>query len=171
MRKSPVIIAAGLLGLLVVLLVLFYLSPFSEIEPAMVCHGFEGLVDDPAHAGTIPVCGHPISGKDALYFPFKIKHSEAVEFCLNNTEKVEELCGVTIDQILFDDTAGFFDCTYITLDKESGRVQNFVGVIKTPKEYSETGVATVSGMSWKSKLTNFSFKQTCTEAALVGIGS
>lgn len=170
MKKSPVIIAAALLGLLAVVLVLFYLSPFSETEPNRV---YESLEREANYTfPDLPLYGHPISGADAaVYFPFRMIDNEATEFCLNNTKKIEDLCGITTDQVLLDENPGFFHCTYVTLDKKSGDVLDFVDIEKTSKDVSETGVATVSGIIWKSDLSNFSFKETCTVTALAGIGS
>jgi hypothetical protein len=170
MKKSPVIIAAALLGLLIVLLVLFYLSPFSETTPSRV---YENPEVGAGHTFPIqPVYGNPISGKDATVgFPFRMIDNVETEFCLNNTKKIEELCGTTPNQVLLLDVGpGLFHCTYITLDT-SGGVQNFVDIEKTSGDVSGTGVATVSGMSWKSNLTNFSFKDTCTSSALASISS
>jgi hypothetical protein len=166
MKKSPVLVAAALLGLLAALLVLFYLSPFSEVEPSQLYEKLEGQGEDTQYP-QLPLYGYPISGKGAtVYFPFKMVDNEATRFCLYNTKKIEELCGMTVDQVLLEGSADFFHCTYVTLNKESGEVRSFVDVVKTS---NEGGIASM--MVWKSKLTDFSFKDTCTEAALATSGS
>jgi len=170
MKKDPDILAATLLGL-AILTILFYLSPFSETMPAQVYENLEGWTETPQYPHT-PLYGHPISGKYAeVYFPFRMMDNNATRFCLGNKEKIGELCGIRTDQVLLKEGEGFYHCTYVTLSNESGEVQNFVDVEKTSKDVSESGVATVSGTFWKSNLSNFSFKDTCTSPALAGIGS
>jgi hypothetical protein len=166
MKKDYIVIGGAFLILLVVL---FYFSPFSEVQSTVVCHNFEGVAHKPEQGDLIPLCGHLIGGKNAFYLPFRMKESEGTRFCLANIKKIEEACGITMDEVLLDDggglqlddTLGFFRCSYLQLDNENWHVRRMIELIKTPKEYSETGSPKITASTWRSD--NLTFTDTCSQ--------
>jgi hypothetical protein len=125
----------------IVFVILFNLSTFSELEPQIKCYIFEGSIANPAGAQPEPLCGQVIYGKGYIppIFPFKEKTNERAEFCRKNIKSVENSCGFQIDQLIFDDHLptfdGFFGCKYLVLSKDD-RIEKVLTITKFAENYS-----------------------------------
>jgi hypothetical protein len=147
-------------GILILLLVLYYISPFYQEKPPFVCYNYEGVAYNPAYGEQIPVCGDLVSGNENV--SLGIWKDEAATFCLDNTKKVEESCGIRMDGVLREEETTYLNCEYIQLNNAS--VQAVVSITRIPGRYSETGRDEIRSSWWRAY--NQSFNETCNALAL-----
>ena len=83
------------ISVIALLLLLFYLSPFSELN-ILECH--TPNIPNPAGAQIEPTCGYIIYPQ--LPFPLKTRNSDFVEFCKRNVKTVEKACNASVDDVL-----------------------------------------------------------------------
>ncbi len=129
------------LGILVLLVFLFYLSPFSEVEYPTKCFVYPYERDTPVGAQLEPMCDAHIQGEsyNQPIFPFKEKISEKSEFCKKNVENIEKLCGFEVNEVTMQNLKGFqdhFQCHYVTTDQKRKSVWTDMVIIrKFSEEY------------------------------------
>jgi hypothetical protein len=135
-------VAIGI-AVVVVLLILFYLSPYSETEHQQTCVGFPFETASPEGAQVSPVCGDVIGGSMYLwpFFPFREKSDARVEFCREKQHIVDEACGFETDTVLFNGFSpptgqDFFTCDYI-----EGNENQSIAVLVEITNYSDAYLA------------------------------
>jgi hypothetical protein len=124
-------LAKGLI-LFCVVLIIFYLSPFSEVTLKTKCYSLGGLIENPAGADIQPLCSSLISGESyqTPIFPFKEKTNGRIEICKKTTKNVEKACGNKINDILIDDfTESYndtFTCYYVILNSSDKSIKKYI---------------------------------------------
>ncbi len=95
---------------LVILVLLFYLSPFSEVQYPQNCTYMNG--DNNSNSGQGGgVCGSVITEKIPTLFPFK--ENPRAEWCRSIIPKVETACALKVDSAWLNDELIFSpDCIY-----------------------------------------------------------
>ncbi len=136
-------LAVGI-AIVVILLVLFYLSPFSKFDfnqcytPQNMSNSREGEL--------MPTCGNLVFPFPASVllppFPFRSRDSEFIDFCRRNIPTIENSCNVTVDTTLIETLSNEDDeyaCTYIFNNPRSYiSLKKFVEPL-TPQETDEIG--------------------------------
>ncbi len=167
MLKTKILVV---LAVIILVLTLFYLSPFSEVEPRTVCQSVEKVQDNPAGADLAPVCEQVLYSTSILYqqpiFPFKEKITKDIQFCLDNRRLVEDKCNASIDVAGLNPESyhGSIYCEYIVLDG-SGWMVDYVEITRNTDEYIKSDIGleynlskiSVSGLHAK----NSSFNKNC----------
>lgn len=104
----------GIIGtfIFLIFLVLFNLSPFSEIN-FMKCI-YQQNVSNPIGAQMQPFCGYLLG--DAP-FPFKSRSTDYANFCKQNKKVIEEACNLKVNTTLLESSNGKeYECIYFVHD-------------------------------------------------------
>ncbi len=128
MMVSNVIVAGVVI--VAILLVLFYLSPYSDIDHVDCITPTN--VPNPAGAELSPFCGvEVVPFPESLFippFPFRSRDSEFVDFCRRNIPTVEDSCNVTVTKTMIETLSSVDDeysCVYF--------VNNYTSTISLDK--------------------------------------
>ena len=134
-------------GFLACVIVLFYLSPFSEVAYPTKCFSYPFTTAGSAGAQIEAPCGLHIYGKTQYWpiFPFKPKSNLKIAFCRDVLTDVERNCGARFDDALLIDFGGYFHCAYIQLNPH-GTI-NYLVRVTNYSNYLETKDAATFGIT------------------------
>jgi hypothetical protein len=105
------VFAIGGIAIIAILLVLFYLSPFSEINIIQCEH--QRNVPNPAGAQLQPICGYLVLPDATVPFPFRARSTDYANFCKRNLPAIEASCNTKVDSALLESIGGEeYACVY-----------------------------------------------------------
>ena len=125
------------LSILVLLVFLFHLSPFSEVEYPIKCFVYPYERYNPVGAQLEPFCEIHIDGDSYKkpIFPFKEKVTKDIEFCRDNVKTVESFCGVEVDEVVINNYPNhYFRCEYVSTDAKLKTTWRSIIIIKKSSE-------------------------------------
>ncbi len=132
---------------LIILVILFILSPFSEVQYPQNC--FDINSNSTANAGSSVICGRVITEKIPASFPFKA--NPQADWCRSIIPKVETACALKVDSAWLDDRSGYsLGCLYF-LNETSETWQgpaNYVLIIKNGSFDDSQQSTNLSILSW-----------------------
>lgn len=146
---------------ILLLLVLFYISPFSEVEPIVKCFYFPFETAGSAGAQVSPLCDYSIWTKDH-FSPFRLKTNEKIDFCKKNIKNIENSCNFKVDEVSFYDFDDSFDCTYLVLDNGTTinkvfTITKYLPHIEPPKLYG-IGITELNFSNFKIRISSLMFR-------------
>lgn len=127
--------------LIAITLIMFYLSPFSEVHYPTKCYGF-GLSNNSAGAQAQPICGKLITEKDYAIATFPFKEDKRISFCKKNIEGIEQSCNMSIYQLIVEDYFDdYFTCNYFFKNENDStnilRVNKHIGGKLPPQVHED----------------------------------
>lgn len=135
-------------SLLVVLIILFYLSPFSQVDYRTKCFSYPFSTAGNAGAQLESPCGMHVYGKTQYWpiFPLKPKNNDKADFCRSIVKDVETHCGTRVDEVILVDLGDYFNCDYLHL-RPPGVIDYLVRVANYSKEALESKDAAMFGIT------------------------
>jgi hypothetical protein len=132
---------------LIILVILFYISPFSEVQYPQKCVGIN--TNSSANAGSSVICGNVITKKIPVSFPFKA--NPQADWCRSFIPKVEAACALNVDSAWLDDRPGYsLGCLYF-LNKTSETWQgpaSYILIIKNGSFDESQQSSNINILSW-----------------------
>jgi hypothetical protein len=145
----------NILSGIVILLVLFYLSPFSSVKPSSFCYSLD-------ESGSTGTCDLFIGGSDLIIIsPFKLAIDQRMNSCLDGAAQIESLCHLHADKILFKDYGDFYNCNYLKMDSSRASIDSIISI-----GINASGEIKADLFWWRSKTSNFSLSEGCVSTAL-----